>query len=179
MSTSPSPTLKSLEFCAYIDQLGEIPIELFQNKVGVYAVFDHAKVLQYVGFSRNVYTSLREHLVRCPQQCYWVKLHTIDRPSRTILQETRDAWIAENGTVPSGNGIEEELWTQAIDAKLQMTPEEKEAIEAADDAGQIKLLKNLARRVEAGIIEVLEARGVKMALRFDPKLKEKGLLTLK
>jgi hypothetical protein len=44
---------------------------------------------------------------------------------------------------------------------------------------QSKILKNAARRVESQILSELESRGVQMQIRFNPKLKEKGLLDLK
>jgi hypothetical protein len=175
---SNTPTLTSLNYLPYLNERGET-IEEFAGKVGVYAIFDQAKILQFIGYSRDVAISLKQHLVRQPEGCYWLKVQTIDRPSRTILEEIRAAWIAENGATPIGNGAAENLWNQPIDAKSQMTAEERSAYEAADELGQIKTLKQVARRVEAEVLARLEARGVKMAIRFDPKLKEEGLLNLK
>jgi len=48
-----------------------------------------------------------------------------------------------------------------------------------DELGQRKLLKQVARRVEASILADLESRGVTIPLRFDPKLKDDGKLNLK
>jgi hypothetical protein len=175
---SHTPTLESLDYLPYLNEQGET-IEDFAGKVGVYAIFDQAKILQFIGYSRDVSISLKQHLVRQPEGCYWLKVQTIDRPSRTILEEIRAAWISENGSTPIGNGAEEALWNQPIDAKLQMTDGERSAYEAADELGRIKTLKQVARRVEADVLARLEARGVKMAIRFDPKLKEEGLLNLK
>lgn len=176
LSTTP---LAQLDFIPYLTEAGEILTEPFEGKVGIYAIFDEAKILQYIGFSRNVYLSLKQHLTRRPMQCYWVKLQTVDRPNRTALAEMQADWIAENGSTPAGNGDDAAGWGQAIDAKAQITPEEQAAYDAEDEAGQIKALKNVARRVEAEVKAVLEERGVTMKLRFDPKLKEQGLLTLK
>ncbi len=173
-----SPSLASLEYIPYIDADGQLPAQ-FQGKVGVYAIFERDKLLQYVGFSRDVYVSLQQHLVRQPQKCYWLKVQTIDRPSRTILENIRDAWISENGSVPDGNAAQEAKWTQPIDAKAAMTADEQTKYAATDELTQIKLLKNAARRVEGEILAELESRGVKMQMRFNPKLKEKGLLDLK
>ncbi len=174
------PALATLEYVAYIDDNGQLP-EQFQGKIGVYAIFDQEKVLQFVGYSRDVYLSLRQHLVRQPQQCYWVKVQTIERPSRTILESIENWWIAENGSVPSGNGENQETWTQPIDAKKVMTPEEQANYQKPtnDELMQIKIIKNVARRVEAEIITSLEARGLQTQIRFNPKLKEEGLLDLK
>ncbi|PSB24677.1 GIY-YIG nuclease family protein [Stenomitos frigidus] len=174
-----TPVLSGLEHLAYIDDRGQLP-EQFQGKVGVYAIFDQQQTLQYIGYSRDVYLSLKQHLVRQPERCYGLKVQTIDRPSRTILEEIRTAWMSENGSVPVGNGADESRWTQAIDAKAQMTPEEQASYAGAiDELSQMKVLKQLARRVEAQILEVLKSRDVQVEIRFNPKLKEAGLLDLK
>lgn len=172
------PSLASLEYIPYIDTNGQLP-EQFQGKVGVYAIFDQQKVLQFVGYSRDVDLSLKQHLVRQPQKCYWLKVQTIDRPSRTILESIRDAWTAENGSIPAGNESDEAEWTQPIDAKVAMTTDEQTSYKSSDELTQSKLLKTAARRVEQQILAELESRGVQMQIRFNPKLKEKGLLDLK
>ena len=178
MNTDTTPTLASLECIPYLDEVGETT-EQFSGKVGVYAIFDQAKILQFIGYSRDVSLSLKQHLVRQPEKCYWLKVQTIDRPSRTILEEIRGAWITENGSTPVGNDADEAIWNQPIDAKLKMTAAEQAAYAATDEMGKIKTLKQVARRVEAEVLAGLESRGVKMAIRFDPKLKEEGLLNLK
>ena len=175
--TNISP-LASLEYISYIDNNGQLP-EQFQGKVGVYAIFDQEKVLQFVGYSRDVDLSLKQHLVRQPQKCYWLKVQTIDRPSRTILESIRDAWTEENGFIPTGNKFEEAEWTQPIDAKVAMTTDEQNSYKSSDELTQSKLLKTVARRVESQVLTQLESRGVQMQIRFNPKLKEKGLLDLK
>ncbi len=178
--TSPIPALSSLEFLPYLDSEGQLA-ESLQGKVGVYAIFDGDRHLQYIGYSRDVYLSLKQALVRQPDRCHWFKVQTIDRPSRTILEEIRTAWIEENGELPLGNGPEEATWNQAIQVKGQMTPEEQTEYDhpALDEVGRSKVLKKVARRVEAEILAQLQTRGVQMAIRFNPKLKEEGLLDLK
>jgi len=171
-------SLASLEYIPYIDANGQLP-DQWQGKVGVYAIFDQQKVLQFVGYSRDVDLSLKQYLVRQPQLCYWLKVQTIDRPSRTILESIQDDWNTENGSIPAGNGSESAKWTQPIDAKVAMTADEQANFSSTDELTQAKLLKNAARRVEGQILSQLESRGVKMQIRFNPKLKEKGLLDLK
>ncbi|MBD3882257.1 GIY-YIG nuclease family protein [Phormidium tenue FACHB-886] len=169
--------LADLAFFPYLTEDGQL-IDRFDGKTGAYAIFDQHKTLQYIGYSRDVSLSLKQHLVRQPQRCYWVKVETIDRPNRTALEALRDGWIAENGAVPAGNGAESAGWNQAIDAKARMTPAEQSAYADSDDLGRIKTLKKAARRVEEEVVAALEARGAKLAVRFDPKQKEKGLLDL-
>ena len=174
------PELTSLEFIPYINDSGELP-EQYQGKIGVYAIFDRDKNLQFVGYSRDVFLSLRQHLVRQPEYCYWVKVETIERPSRKILEEIEQAWIAENGSLPIGNGENKEKWVSPIDAKALITPEEQANYDSPviDEMAKMKIIKNVARRVEAEILKQLEARGLQMQVRFNPKLKEEGLLDLK
>lgn len=175
-----TPALASLEYIPYIGDRGQLP-EQFQGKIGVYAIFDREKTLQFVGYSRDVYLSLKQHLIRQPQQCYWVKVQTIERPSRAVLENIENAWIAENGSVPLGNGNNKEKWTNPIDVKKVMTSEEQANYQnpANDELAQIKIIKNVARRVEAEILKELEARSLQVEIRFNPKLKEQGLLDLK
>ncbi len=172
------PSLAELDYVPYLNEEGLLT-PLFDGKVGVYAIFDRAQTLQFVGYSRDVSLSLKQHLVRQPQQCFWVKGYMIDRPSRTLLEEIRAAWFAENGELPIGNGPDEALWTQPIDAKAQMSANERSALSNCDDLGKVKLLKQVARRVEETVLADLDQRGVKIPIRFDPKQKEEGLLNLK
>jgi hypothetical protein len=174
------PLLETLEYIPYIDEHGQLP-EQFQSQIGVYAIFDREKSLQFVGYSRDVYLSLKQHLVRQPQKCYWVKIQTIERPSRTVLESIEQAWISENGSLPLGNSEKKGEWTNPINVKAIMTPEEQEKYQnpLIDEMAQIKIIKNVARRVEADILAVLETRGCQTQIRFNPKLKEEGLLDLK
>lgn len=168
------PNLEQLEYIPYLDALGNICPD-WQGKIGVYAIFDQEQVLQFIGYSRDIYLSLKQHLARQPQACYWLKIQGIERPNRTILESIKQAWLTESKAV-IGN---EKLWTEPIDAKLAMTEAEKEMYQNADEVGQIKLLKQVSRRVENDILSTLEKRGVQMEIRFNPKLKEQGLLDLK
>ncbi|MBT9317080.1 GIY-YIG nuclease family protein [Leptothoe spongobia] len=171
------PTLASLDMQPYLVE-GELPSGL-EGKVGIYAIFDAAEALQYVGYSRDISIGLIQHLVRCPEQCHWFKFYTVTRPSRTLLDEIRNAWLAEYGTVPPGNGDQQLAWEKPIDAKVFMTDEERDEIANAEPAQTNKLLKKLARRVEAEVKAKVEARGAQMPIKFNPKLKEQGVLALK
>ncbi|MBD2179734.1 GIY-YIG nuclease family protein [Planktothrix sp. FACHB-1355] len=173
-------SLASLAEIPYLDEAGKLP-EILQGKIGVYAIYDEEKALQFVGYSRDVYLSIKQHFVRQPQKCYWLKVQTIEKPNRTILENTMNAWIAENGATPVGNGADKVKWTEAIDVKPLMTDEEKANYEkaAGEELAQSKLLKNVARRVESEILAVLKSRGCQEEIRFNPKLKDSGLLDLK
>ena len=180
MSTDvTSPALSDYDFIPYLDAAGLLPSQ-YSKSVGIYAIFDRDKTLQFVGYSRDVTMSLKQHLVRCPDFCHWVKVKTIERPSKTLLETIQSAWIDENGECPVGNGADAAQWTQPIDAKQQMTEDETALYATAtNEVEQAKTMKTIARRVEAELKSILEARGVNEPLRFDPKLKEQGLLNIK
>ena len=177
---SLTSTLAELEFTSYINTTGQLPEE-YQGKAGIYAIFDQNQILQYIGYSRDIYLSLKQHLVRQPEKCHWVKIQTTDRPSRTELENIRSAWIAETGITPPGNGPDEPNWTQPININTQLSSEEKQALEkaAGQELEQTKILKKAARRVENDILTILQTRGLQTEIRFNPKLKENGLLDLK
>ena len=174
MTDPQIPDLDSLPWIPYLTEAGIFAAD-WQRKIGVYAVFDDAKTLQYVGYSRDIEASLKQHLVRQSDRCYWLKVYLIERPSRSFLEAVRLAWLNALGL----QTLEEAAWTDPPDAKLTMTEEEKAQYQTQDELGKIKLLKNLARRLEAKIQEQLQHRGVQLELRFNPKLKEQGLLDLK
>jgi hypothetical protein len=177
-SNADLPSLESLEFLPYINDVGDLPEQL-QNQVGIYAIFDKSQILQFVGYSRDIYLSLKQHLVRQPDYCDWVKATTIDRPNRTWLESVQSSWLAENGTVPVGNGEANAVWLDPISTRHAMTAAESDSFEDLDGVAQIKLLKQVARRVEETILTKLQERGVTAEIRFNPKLKEQGLLDLK
>lgn len=181
MSTeTDSPSLTTLAELKYLDENGLLPSNL-SGKIGVYAIFDREKTLKFVGYSRDVYLSLKQHLVRQPQNCHWLKVQTIEKPNRTILESTMSNWIEENGETPVGNDVDKAKWTEAIDIKPLMTDEEKASYEkvTGEELAQSKVLKNVARRVEAEILEILKNLGCQEEIRFNPKLKDNGLLDLK
>ena len=171
------PILANLELHPYLVD-GELPLGL-AGKVGIYAIFDESQALQYVGYSRDISVGLTQHLVRCPQCCHWFKVHTVTRPSRTLLEEIRTGWFTEYGSVPPGNGAQQSVWEKPIDAKAFMTDAERDAIANAEPAQTSKLLKQLARRVEVDIKAQVADRGAQIPIKFNPKLKEQGLLALK
>ena len=172
------PSLTTLDYLPYLNEQGIIS-ENFRKKIGVYAIFDQNKQLKFMGYSRDIYASLKQHLVRQPNQCYWLKIEIITRPSRTVLEEIKTNWTQENGDLSISNKENQALWTQPIDAKTSMTNEEKETYDNSDELTKIKLLKKVSRRVQADIEETLNQRGNQMEIRFNPKLKEQGLLDLK
>ncbi len=126
----------------YIDCQGNLPLSL-QGKIGVYGIFDQEKTLRFVGYSRDVYQSIKQHLVRQSNSWYWLKVHTIERQNRNLLESIKAAWINENLSVPIGNGADKDKWNQPIDVKQEMT-----AAEAAQYQDQLidEILKKIIKK---------------------------------
>lgn len=177
------PSLESLPWLSYLTDEGSIvDCSKAGAKASVYAIFDADKKLQYVGVSRQVYQSLRLHFARFPELCHWVKVEHISRPSRSALEGIRDHWIGESGGGVPGNdgGSMQHRWENPVDCKPLMTDEERAAVEAAAPGPpKAKAMKEAARRVERELEAQFKARQCTDVLRFDPKLKETGLLDLK
>ena len=100
-----------------------------------------------------------------------------------FLGVLRAKWIEEGGgVVPGCDGGERQAeWESPMDCLARMTEEDAEAVEvgrAKGKVGEESAIKKVARRFEAEKVEVLERRGVKEGMRFDPKLKARGLLDL-
>lgn len=69
-------------------------------KASVYAVYDESGTVKYIGVSRSVAQSLRLSLARQPEQTYGFRVFHITKPSRVLLEITRDTWIAQLGYQP-------------------------------------------------------------------------------
>lgn len=168
--------LASQPYIPYLDAEGELPHQ-FQRQIGVYAIFNESQTLQFVDYSRDVLLSLKQHLVRQPTECHWVKVHIIDRPNRTALEEIKGAWLG-SGELPPDNGPAAKAWQEPIDCRFAMTAAEQAGFAELEELAQSKLLKQVSRRVEADIMTQLQARGLRSEIRFNPKAKERGLLDL-
>ncbi|CAI7912595.1 unnamed protein product [Closterium sp. NIES-53] len=177
------PRMADLDWVPYLTEEGLITdCTQAGAKASVYGIYNDDKVLQYIGVSRQVYQSMRLHFARVPSACAWIKVTHITRPSKAVLEAIKDQWIAENGFAPPGNdeGPEQNRWENPLDCKPLMTEEEKKSVDyAAPGPPKAKALKEVARRVERELEAAFKARNCKEVLRFDPKLKEDGLLDLK
>ena len=99
---------------------------------GVYAVLDSANRTQYVGYSRNVLTSLRGHLAEHGGEvCALVRVQPFKFPKREEMENLRDSWIAELDTVPPGNTGMGGVWATTVGeiASSAMSEQEKAVYE--------------------------------------------------
>ncbi|WP_026101062.1 GIY-YIG nuclease family protein [Synechococcus sp. PCC 7336] len=111
---------------------------------GVYAVLDGDRQVQYVNLSRNVRLSLQSHLEQHgPDTCAYVRVQSFKFPKRAEMERVREAWIAANGSVPSGNaGTETWAATVGEAARAAMSVAERQVHEDK----KLKLRKAMADR---------------------------------
>lgn len=169
------PNLADFDPQPFLTEAGEID-PCYEKRIGVYAIFAQDRTLQCVGYSRNLAVSLLQHLVRQPDHCHWLTVYIIDRPDRQLLTQIQSHWLV--GQSPPGNGEDHKLWCEPINVQNYWTVEEATAVDQCEAGDKPKLLKKIARRLEAEIVKKLEIRGVKQNIRFNPKLKEQGLLDI-
>jgi hypothetical protein len=120
---------------------------------GVYAVLNSMTKTQYVGYSRNVLTSLKGHLAEHGNDiCALVRVQVFKFPKREEMESLRDAWIAELDTVPAGNAGMGGVWATTVGEIAQAAMSEPERL--AYEEKKLKLRRamadsNLSRELDA------------------------------
>jgi hypothetical protein len=110
---------------------------------GVYAVLDSADLTQYVGYSRNVLTSLKGHLAEHGSDvCDRVRVRAFKFPKREEMEALRDAWIAELDAVPPGNTGAGGVWATTVGEIAQAAMSEQEKV--AYEEKKLKLRRAMA-----------------------------------
>ncbi|TAH25719.1 MAG: GIY-YIG nuclease family protein [Oscillatoriales cyanobacterium] len=100
---------------------------------GVYAVTDSSRNTQYVGYSRNILLSINGHIAQNgAENCAFVRVQTFKFPKREEMESLRDAWIAEIGSIPPGNGAQSEMWASTVGqaARSAMSAAEQQAYDS-------------------------------------------------
>mmetsp|Transcript_7462 Transcript_7462/g.9482 ORF Transcript_7462/g.9482 Transcript_7462/m.9482 type:complete len:239 (+) Transcript_7462:3-719(+) len=178
-SVGDIPDLESLELLSFIDEEGNIRnsgIVKGKTRASIFAIYDQANSLQYIGKSRDADQSLRTMLIRQPELAYSFRVYHIDKPSRALLDAVAEAWLANSGTAT----LDPTAWENPLDIKPLMTLEDRADFEAKKVRGKEDMaLKAVARRYETEKLDILKARGLTEKISFDPKLKGQGLLDLK
>ncbi|CAL8472276.1 g11818 [Coccomyxa elongata] len=97
-----------------------VPVEQYltvrqgEKPLGVYALYDSGRNLQYVGYARNMTLAIKGHLGRVGEErCAYVRALVVANRalmSRGHLEEQANNWLADEGTLPPGNGVERDLW---------------------------------------------------------------------
>jgi Fe-S cluster biogenesis protein NfuA len=96
--------------------------------MGVFAIYDQSRALQYVSYSRNITLSVRSIAEKVgDEKCAFVRnmvFANAAMQTRQAMEKQKQNWIDENGTVPPGNGIDKESWEIGF-AQSAMSESEK------------------------------------------------------
>lgn len=139
-----------------------------ENPLGVYAVYDVDKNLQYVGFSRNIVLAVKGHMSRVGEdRCAFVRPMVFMNKAmatRTNLEREAQNWIDQVGTIPPGNGVEGHLWeTKENSGQGSKTMSQKE-LEVYEEK-KLKLRKAMGENLHdavAGETQDAKERRLKM-----------------
>ncbi|QDZ19590.1 hypothetical protein HOP50_03g21080 [Chloropicon primus] len=115
-SSSSLSSLESLPMKSVISVEGEVhPDEAEGVQASVFAVFDQAKQLQFVGFSKHLRNSLRTILGRQSDLAYYYKHVDLPEVNQEKMMGIRDAWFKENSGMPLGNtSAKVQFWQQPL-----------------------------------------------------------------
>lgn len=126
--------------------------------MGVFAIYDSDRTLQYVSYSRNIVLSVKsivdsvggvggmEGEEGTPSRCAFVRVLVFQNramQTRQAMESQKQAWIEENGTVPPGNGVEKGEWGVGF-AVGSMSEGEKEVY----DEKKTKMVAAMGQRLD-------------------------------
>lgn len=104
-----------------------------ERAVGVYALYDDRRHLQYVGYSRNLVLAIKAHQSRVGEErCAYARVMVFANKamqSKSLLEREAANWVAEAGTLPPGNGAEQDEWEGTTFNPELLTPEQRELYE--------------------------------------------------
>ena len=153
-------TLASLKFKSIISVHGEVhPEEREGVESSVFAVFDQAKQLQFVGFSKHLKNSLRTMLGRQGDLVYYYKHVDFPDINQEAMMGLRDAWFKENSGMPPGNTAEKrQYWQQPL------------AAGGVSERGKLVAAKQMLETIQ----KKLEQRGLREDFLPDEALLKEG-----
>jgi len=125
----------------------------------VFAVHDEQKVLQFVGFSRDLRNSLRTVLGRQPEKAHFYRARALAELDQAAMLELRTTWFDANGGLPPGNTADQSaLWQEPVDAgSISERGRERAALTRAQE-----------------IMRILRVRGLLEEMQADPELIAQG-----
>lgn len=125
-----------------------------ESPMGVYAIYDSKRNLQYVGFSRNMVLAIKAHSSRVGEdRCAFVKnMAFMNRAmsTRSSLEREAQNWLEEAGTIPPGNGVEQQIW-EGVQLK-DLKPEDMSPKELAEyEEKKLKMRKAMGENIHDAV----------------------------
>ncbi len=147
--------LESCPLAPVIDPRGWVfPVSPLGTNASIFAVYDASERVQYIGFSKELRTTLRLLLCRRPELCHSYRAYHYAVLDQQDMMMQRDAWFAELGAKPPGNAVATE--TAAWQGARQFGSRE-EAVAAFAQLEAVLRARGLAEDLEAD--EALLAEG--------------------
>ncbi|KAL3161552.1 hypothetical protein ABBQ32_010419 [Trebouxia sp. C0010 RCD-2024] len=160
-TATTSQSLASIELNTIINTQGLIqPLIPSGSEAAVFAVYNDRKQLQYVGFSKDLYNSLRTLLGRRPDKAFFYKATHLPTLDQKQMVDIRTAWFEECGGPPPGNklALERTAWQSPVDAG------------AISERGKLQAAEEQLKALQAQIVQ----RGCKEDFQPDPELMKNG-----
>ncbi|DBA83438.1 TPA: hypothetical protein ACH3X2_006375 [Trebouxia sp. C0005] len=164
-TATTSQSLSSVEINPIINTQGLIqPLIPTASQAAVFAVYNDRKQLQYVGFSKDLYNSLRTLLGRRPDKAFFYKAVHLPTLDQKQMIDIRTAWFEECGGPPPGNklALERTAWQQPVSAGAIS---ERGKLQAAEE--QLKVL-----------LAQIQQRGCKEDFQPDAALMKDGQVAI-
>ena len=80
----------------------------------MFSVFDAEDSLQFIGFSKDIRSSLRNVYYRQPNKCSFYRFVDLPELDQKQMAGIRDAWLLqEDGRIPPGLGEDKHLWLKS------------------------------------------------------------------
>lgn len=143
--SSPSTNLADLDLLPVLSLQGYINPEIPPSSEAViFAIYDQAKILQYVGFSKNLRASLLTVFSRRPDKAHYFRALHLPVMDQQKMMEVRTAWFAENSGPPPGNKLaaERAAWQEPAHP---FTISERGKAAAAEELAKQTLVKIKSR----------------------------------
>jgi hypothetical protein len=168
-SANPRQRLADLDMVSIVNVQGYIQPEVPEGtQASVFAIYEQGKILQYIGFSRDLRSSLRTVFARRPDKAHFYRALHLPQLDQQEMIDIRTAWFDESGGPPPGNKLPKErtAWQSPPEA-LAISERGKQA--AAEELAKQLLVKLRSRGCKEEFITDVDglANGVVVFLAAD------------
>jgi hypothetical protein len=143
--TAPSTRLDSLELNSVVSVQGYInPDVPADAQATVFAIYDQAKMLQYIGFSKNLRSSLLTVFARRPDKTHFYRAAYLNTLDQQAMLDLRAAWFDQSSGPPPGNKLpaERAAWQEAA---TPFVISDRGKVAAAEELAKTAIVKIKAR----------------------------------
>jgi hypothetical protein len=140
-SGAASTRLADLELLSVVNVQGYINPEIPEGtQATVFAIYDQAKTLQYIGFSKNLRASLLTVFSRRPDKSHLYRAAHLSQLDQNEMLSVRSSWFDQSGGPPPGNRLpaERAAWQEAA---TPFTISDRGKVAAAEELAKSMLVK--------------------------------------